>query len=317
MNHQLLDEILGSNYSENTKGSYRGQWHTFKRWLESQGYSDELPIDSDTVIEYLLDRYESGKGSTTLRQATSAITYYHHKEEMDSPCKSIKLRKVLRGLKRRLKDGPQQATPLIAEDMRAIEQTACKTRSWGLGRMESEDRARSRGLVDIALIRTMRDAQLRRSEAAMLLWDDIEPLKGGGANLSIPHSKTDQNGDGAVQYLTPPTFKALKRIKRLRPRSSGAQDFVFDLSAQQINRRITKAAAAAGLKGSYTGHSPRVGMTVDLARTDIGSDAIQQSGRWQDPKMVALYTRGIRPEQGAVARWYELEQQKETRRETA
>jgi len=40
---------------------------------------------------------------------------------------------------------------------------------------------------------------------------------------------------------------------------------VFGLGGTQIQRRIAAAAAAAGLKGRFTGHSPRVGMAQDLA----------------------------------------------------
>ena len=43
------------------------------------------------------------------------------------------------------------------------------------------------------------------------------------------------------------------------------RDLVFDLSPRQICRRIQDAAQTAGLKSYYSGHSPRVGMAMDLA----------------------------------------------------
>ena len=64
----------------------------------------------------------------------------------------------------------------------------------------------------------MRDALLRRSEAAAVLWKHIAPQPDGSGRLTIPSSKTDQEGEGVVLYLGPPTMKA---VDRYGPSSSG------------------------------------------------------------------------------------------------
>ena len=71
--------------------------------------------------------------------------------------------------------------------------------------------------MDIALISVMQDALLRRSEAAEVRWKHIATKPDGSGRLTMPWSKTDQQGEGVVLYLGPPTMKALDRI---RPKQS-------------------------------------------------------------------------------------------------
>ena len=114
----------------------------------------------------------------------------------------------------------------------------------------------------------MRDALLRRSEAAAVLWKHIATEPDGSGRLTIPWSKTDQQGVGVVLYLGPPTMKALDKIRPrqpLMPQGNEGEQEVFGLKAATISERIAAAARAAGLGEGYSGHSCRVGMAVDLA----------------------------------------------------
>ena len=86
---------------------------------------------------------------------------------------------MLRGIARRqASEGrtPRQAAALTAEALAAIRATAHRPRTGPGGRTESAERARRRGDMDIAIVTVMRDAMLRRSEAAALIWDDVECL---------------------------------------------------------------------------------------------------------------------------------------------
>ena len=49
-------------------------------------------------------------------------------------------------------------------------------------------------MVDIALV--LRDGGLRRWEAAVLVWSDIERWDDGSGLLLVEQSKTDQTGEG-------------------------------------------------------------------------------------------------------------------------
>ena len=149
----------------------------------------------------------------------------------------------------------------------------------------------------------MRDALLRRSEAAALRWADVELRRDGSARVTVRRSKTDPEGEGAVQYIGPAASKALREI---RPREAfSGRSRVFGLkSGRAVSNRIAAAAKAARLDGRFSGHSPRIGMAVDLVRAGIPTSAVQNAGRWATDRMVAHYTRSETAARGAVASYY-------------
>ena len=144
----------------------------------------------------------------------------------------------------------------------------------------------------------MRDAMLRRAEAAAIRWSDIEQTSDGSGRLNIERSKTDQTGEGSTAYLSPATIDALSQIPR-------KGESVFGLSASQICRRIQAAAEAAGLGSGFSGHSCRVGMAIDLARAGTDMTSLMNAGRWRSPRMPARYTRNEVAGRNAVARLYQ------------
>ena len=218
---------------------------------------------------------------------------------------------VIKGFVNRAKEAGQRekrAKPLTAADLEQIRETARKPRRTERGREHSRN-ARRRGLVDIALISVMRDALLRRSEAAEILWKHIVTEPDGSGRLTIPWSKTDQGGEGVVLYLGPPTMKAVDRIRprqQLLPeeeKDEGAEK-VFALKPATISERIAAAALAAGLGEGYSGHSCRVGMAVDLAEAGATMAQLQAVGRWKSSQTVARYVGAQFAGRSIVAQLY-------------
>ncbi len=171
----------------------------------------------------------------------------------------------------------------------------------------------------IALCCVMRDCLLRLSEAAALRWKHIELESNGTGRLRIKRSKTDPAGTGAVGFLSREIVRALKAIRPPEPQTGSFYTFsvyaqpaapydpeasVFGLSARSVSNRIRAAAQAAGLPGSFYGHSARVGMARDLAAAGTELPALMQAGRWKSESMPALYTRNEAAGRGAVARYY-------------
>ena len=79
---------------------------------------------------------------------------------------------------------------------------------------------------------------------------------------------------------------------------------MFGLQANQLSKRIKKAAQAAGLGDGFSGHSPRVGMAQDLVRAGVELTSLMTAGRWRTPAMPAHYTRNETASRGAVAQFY-------------
>lgn len=286
--------------SSSTRRAYRQQWNRFAAWMDRQGVKSPLPASAAHVAAYLADRAEDGVRPATLRQAASAIAQAHREAGQPNPCQSEGVKRALSGLARESGARPRQVAALTATNQAAIIATAPQRRDIGRGRLESPAAASRRARVDCALIGTMRDGLLRRSEAAALTWAEVEAAKDGSGRLTVARSKTDQLAEGATLYLSRPTMAALATIRQDAPGTA----LVFGLSSRQIARRIQAAAAAAGLEGRFAGHSCRVGMSVDLAAAGTEMAALMVAGRWASPRMPARYASAEIVGRGAIARYY-------------
>ena len=296
---------IEESHSPNTRATYRSVSRRFQTWAAAKGYLREQPRP-EIVAEYLCDEAAAGASVGSLRVRRAAIRFHFVEQGQPDPTDNEGVRRTLKGLARRAASngsgGAKQAAALTDQAAAAIWATACQPRTGPTGRTESAAQAERRGNVDIALVFLMRDALLRRSEAAALTWADVELDSSDGAGrITIRRSKTDQEGAGAVQFVAPRTVRALRRI---RPDAPGPGERVFAMTGETISNRIRAAALAAGLEGEFSGHSPRVGMARDLAAVGTELPALMQAGRWKSERMPALYTRNETAGRGAVARYY-------------
>ena len=295
-----LGAVLDHEMARNTMANYRVQWRNFLVWAEAKGIR-AFPAGPAHVAVYLAERIEDhGHKPATLRAAASAIAFVHKTAGVDDPCASPEVKRTLRSATRKAGRSQKQAEALTAEALDAIQSTACKPRRGRGGRFESQEKARCRGNLDIALVSLMRDAMLRVSEAAALTWKDIVTEADGTGRLMIRRSKTDAEGEGAVAFLSTRTMAALKLICSARVGAGS----VFGLRPNQISKRIKQAAQAAGLGDGFSGHSPRVGMARDLARVGIELPSLMNAGRWRTPTMPAHYTRNETAGRGVVAQFH-------------
>ena len=147
--------------------------------------------------------------------------------------------------------------PLDLDCYLAIRKTAQEPRSGRGGRMERAANARRRGAVDIAMIGLMRDARLRVSEAAALVWGDIEQLSGGSGRVRV--------GDTGYRVISADTMRLLSSVRW----DAEDGDPVLGLRPNQIAARIGAAARQAGLGEGFSGDSPRMGMIRDLENLGV------------------------------------------------
>ena len=196
----------------------------------------------------------------------------------------------------------RQVRGLTEEDLTAIEATALERRRLGGrgDRFESAAAAKERGLLDVALIRVMRDGMLRPSESSALTWENLTLEPDGTAKLHIVHSKTDQTGKGDCCYLGK---RAVQALEAIRPDNPNPGQSIFGLSGRQIGRRIRAAALQAGLGDRFGGGSPRNGMSHDLVRSGIPVPAIMQAGRWRSPTL-GCHSVKMTVNDGAIAEFY-------------
>ena len=302
----IVRDAIEASHAPATRRVYASAWGRFAAWCEAQQGHRSLPAAPETVAAYLAERAQSGLAPASIRLDRAAIRAAHLAVQLPSPTEHPGVAAVTRGLSRKAAltgRATRQAAALTGEALAAIRATALTPRRGPSGRrLESKTAVRRRGNVDIALASTMRDGLLRRSEAAALTWGDVELRSDGTGRILIPRSKTDQEGEGAVQYLGKDAAASLRLI---RPARVEAAARVFGLACgRSIARRLARMATAAGLSGAFSGHSGRVGMARDLVAGGASVAAVQVAGRWESARMPALYARGELAARGAVAQYY-------------
>ena len=304
---QSIDETRLHAKTDSTRERYTSAMRIFSQWLIDREESDELPIPADLLQVYLSERSKKYKRKT-ISLDCSAIKHAHESAGYDSPTDDPRVKELMRGISREKKGDPEvQAPAMTWEVLENIKKTACNRRPRGRGKgRETESTARERGLTDIALCCTLFDGMMRISEALALCWSDIRYYPDGRSSTAvIRSSKTDQEGRGAVQWLSAGAMAALEAI---RPPDAQPEDKIFTMSIGTAERRIGNAGFAAGLTVKLTGHSGRVGMTQELVKAGDHMAAIQKAGRWSSDQMVVLYSRNIAAAEGAVAQYYRDDQ---------
>ena len=292
---EAVQDAARSSVSANTKRTYKSLANDFLRFCDAHEY--DVPASPETVAAYLSDMAARGKSVSTIKTARAAIRALHAGQ--DDPTAHEGVKAVLRGLSRQ--GAPQkQKQGLTDAQFARILATARLPRRMGRG-MESASAADARGRMDVALVSVMRDALLRRSEVVALRWSDLRMEADGSGRLTIRRSKTDQEGAGAIMFLSGATVEALQAIRG----DAAADACIFPFSGQSVAKRIKKMCAAAGLEGDYSGHSARVGMACDLVREGFSLVAVQNAGRWKSPAMPGRYARGELAGRGAVAKYHE------------
>ena len=302
-----IQDALDSSTSANTRRAYNQAWRRFEAWIKQRGPGHPLPATPELVAAFLAELAEEGKSVATIRLTKSALAAVHRSTGHQDPTDNEGVRKVMAGIARVNGRPQRQAKPLTETALAAVKATAgIPRRHQGRAvRAENAWDARRRGQVDVALLSVLRDGLLRRSEAAVLRWGDVEIQDDGSARIHVRRSKTDPEAERAVLYIGPDAAAALVAIMPEGFAVVDAAAPVFGLSASQIGRRVDAAAKAAGLGEGYTGHSGRVGMAQDLAAAGVELPALMNAGRWKSPKMPARYTEGQAAGRGAVARYYQ------------
>ena len=287
---QRLRHSLAHSVSDNTRAAYSSAWRSFQAWAGVRA-ALTLPASPAVAAAYLSHLAQERKLSVaTVRLHRAALAAMHRASGHPDPTDNEGVRRVLQGISRAHGRPQRQARPRTSEALAEVKATAKSRRPLGDGkRRESAQRASWRARVDVALLSVLRDGLLRRSEAAALTWGDVELRENGAALINVRRSKTDPEAEGVTLYIGKQAGEALRAI---RPAELllDASKLVFGLSPRQIGRRVQAAARAAGRGEGFTGHSGRVGMAQDLARSGVELPALMTAGRWKSSRMPARYT---------------------------
>lgn len=285
-----LADYLAASTSPATVRAYRSDWADFAAWCERYGAAP-LPAAPEIVALYLTDLAETHKPATLTRRV-SAIAKAHKAAKHESPTQAAVVRDALTGIRREKRTAPDAKAPVTVDDLRAI--------------VGAELPGGAKGTRDRALLLVGFAGGLRRSE---LVGIDVEHLEfvGEGVVITLPRSKTDQEGAGRKVAIPFGTHKGTCPVRALqawiaaagiasgpvfRPVDRHGQIGAERLTGRAVALTVKHYAMALGKDASgYAGHSLRAGFATAAARAGASERSIMQQTGHKSEAMVRRYIR--------------------------
>lgn len=338
----LALEAAVSAMAPATRSAITSDLKCFLRWCQRQKpLAMAVPTRPETLVHYLrwLEERRKAKPATLARRIASIarihrILGYGEKEAL--PTQAGMVRDTLKGIRRNRRHKQSQAAPLrLGEAMREGQAVPEGLTVRALLAACGSDLV---GLRDAALVSLGYDAGLRVSELVAISVEDLRQVADGSGRLEIAFSKTDQEGQGALAWLSADT---MQRLSAWLLKAQIEQGPVFrrinvltttlDETGQQLIRhfiggkRLTRQGVVAILRRramdsverghaemtpgeegaaivALSAHSFRVGLTQDLFAAGEDGAGIALALRWSSPTTALRYARELAVENNAAAR---------------
>jgi integrase len=277
-------EFLAAATSDNTRRTYRSAIRHFLAW------GGVLPSDEATVIRYLLT-YAQSLNPRTLTLRLTALSQWHAHQGFADPASTPTVRKTLKGIERIHGRPKKKAKALPIEDLERIVMR--------LSEMDTLKAKRDNALLQLGYFGGYRRSELVSLELPHLAWETA------GLVITLPRSKTDQEGEGIVKAIPfgdgpccPAT--ALRRWLAaagitsgplFRPISKWGQMGEQALHPASVNTILDDCATLVqlGYLPDLSSHSLRRGMATSAHRAGADFRDIKRQGGWRHDGTVQGY----------------------------
>lgn len=278
-----IQHYLDNALSENTRRSYRSD---LAHYTAAGGI---IPGSGEMVAAYLT-KFAPTLSIATLRRRLVSISKAHSMQGLNDPVRSDLVRLTMRGI-RRVHGVPQQQVAAVLKD--------------DLTLMLSHAPPNAKGARDRALLMLGFCGALRRSELVAVRVEDL-CFTEQGIILTVPRSKTDQNGQG--RRIGIPFGRGricpVKSVNDWFAHTGAISGAIFRnvgkggkigenaLSDRSVATIVKNYAAKAGLPPErYSGHSLRSGLVTSAAQQGISSWKIRAQTGHQSDTMLNRYIR--------------------------
>ena len=286
---QTAADLAANQWSEATRDRYGSGWRTFVAWTRARAMA-AMPAAPDTVALYLADRCVSVSVST-LNTELAAINQAHRVLGEMSPTTHPKVKAILRGIRRRYGVAVTRKRAISLDDLVA---------------MVAKCPPNLTGRRDVALLTLGWASAMRRSELAALCLHHVSQMP-QGLRISIPKSKTDQEGEGqlvAIPYAqkhptvcpvvayrqwlqwsgidSGPVFRSINQHQQIGP----------SISPRSVARIVQRAGVSIGIPvDELGGHSLRAGLATECGRAGVPERLIARQTRHRSIKVLRTYIR--------------------------
>ena len=277
------EQYAAAATASNTKLAYQKDLDRFAAW------GGVIPSSPAQLCDYLSQHAATHK-PTTLTRWLASISQAHLSLGLESPCRSIEVRRTLRGIKREHGAKPWRVSPALRDEVLAMVKAL------------SDDLA---GVRNKAILLVGFAGALRRSEIANLRVEAVT-FDVRGMILALGKTKTDQSGEHdeiAIPFAKGNAcpVKALKDwLKQshiqsgpvFRAISKGGKVSDRAMNPHSIAQLIKTFALAAGMDpADYSGHSLRAGLATSSAKDGKPFHKIKAQTRHRSDVTLLKYIR--------------------------
>jgi integrase len=284
------EKFIRAAKAANTVKAYRSDWRYFESFCRARELS-ALPAAPATVAAYAAERASHLK-ARTIERHLAAISQAHQLAGVPNPIEDKLVRTVMGGIRRAKGTAQEGKEPLSAELLRKM-----------FSRMPDDLRsARDRALLLVGFA-----GAFRRGELVRLRYEDIRFTK-EGVVVTIPHSKTDAEGEGqtvGIPYGSHPETCPVRALESWLAQANITYGYLFTrigrwggevtgsgISDHQLAKIIKRLARSAGLDAAdFSGHSLRSGLATAAAEGGATERAIMDQTRHRSLKQVRKYIR--------------------------
>ena len=288
------EKFVRAAKAANTVKAYRSDWRAFEDFCRVRQLAP-LPAPPATVAAYAAHTVSRLKANTIERHL-AAISQAHQLAGFANPVEDKLVRTVMAGIRRTRGTAQKGKEPLSADLLRKM-----------FAGMPDDLRAvRDRALLLIGFA-----GAFRRSELVSLRYEDI-CFRKEGLVVTIPHSKTDREGEGqtvGIPYGSHPETCPVRALENWLARANITYGYLFTrigrwggevrgeriweaISDHQLAKIIKRLAHSAGLDAdAFSGHSLRSGLATAAAEGGATERSIMDQTRHRSLKQVRKYIR--------------------------
>ena len=273
--------------SERTVRIICQRYESYLEWVIDRGLT-AFPADSK-ILECFIEDMENREGYkyNTVRAYLWAISAVHQAFNLKDPTRDAPLREAVELMRRRQEGLRQQTKTLSEDDIEHILSELWHPRRTKFGWFEKRNLVQERAAVDAALLLTMTQAALRRSEAQLLTWGDIRRYRDGTGRITIPSRKASES---VPRYVAAVTLNCVQAIEAVKPDGATDAQKVFSISPTQLVKRLKAMCKAAQIDSEHvTAHTPRESLVRIMEENGAPFDLIQRQARLRSSSLVQAF----------------------------
>jgi len=160
------------------------------------------------------------------------------------------------------------------------------------------DTTTTMGRRDEVLLSLGYETMRRRGELVRFRFEDLRESANGARGLLLRSSKTDQLGSGRVIPISSELAKLIESWETIAGEGFILRNVRKDgtvgesLTPESVNRILKRLEAAHGKsEAGLSGHSFRVGRTIDMIADGATIDQVALTGGWNSSKTVYRYAQ--------------------------